>query len=149
MKALVALVVLAACGSAPPAPTTTPSPTPTALPDVAFDKLDHDQKMEFMKQKVVPAMKPLFQSHDAAKFAEFGCKTCHGKDPEASKFKMPDPELPVLDFSDMSKFKPEDIQWMKNDIMPTMAKTLQLPPHSADNPNGFGCLGCHTQAGAR
>lgn len=148
MKALIALVLLAACGSAPPATTTPPPTTTTALADVAFDKLDHDQKIEFMKQKVVPAMKPLFQNHDATKFAEFGCKTCHGKDPEAAKFKMPNGDLPKLDFGDMSKFKPADIEWMKNDIMPTMAKTLGLPPHSADNPTGFGCLGCHTQAGA-
>ncbi len=136
MKAL--LVVLAACGAAP---------TTTTSSDVAFDKLDHDHKVEFMKQRVVPAMKPLFQAHDAAKFGDFDCKTCHGKQAADGKFDMPNPDLPKLDFGNMGTFKPADIAWMKNDIMPTMAKLLQLPPHSPDNPNGFGCLGCHTQVG--
>jgi|HubBroStandDraft_6_1064221.scaffolds.fasta_scaffold58995_5 hypothetical protein len=136
MKAL--LVVLAACGAAP---------TPATSSDVAFDKLDHDHKIAFMKQQVVPAMKPLFQTHDAAKFGDFGCKTCHGKQAEDGKFDMPNPDLPKLDFGNMGQFKPADIAWMKTDIMPTMATLLKLPPHSEDNPNGFGCLGCHTQVG--
>jgi hypothetical protein len=136
MKALL-LVMLAACGGAPASGTSS---------DVPFDKLDHHQKVELMKQQVVPTMKPLFQNHDA-KFGDFGCETCHGKQPEDRKFAMPNPDLPKLDFGNMGQFKPEDVAWMKNDIMPTMAKLLNLPPHSADNPNGFGCLGCHTQVG--
>src|SRR6185295_20084015 len=64
-----------------------------------FDKLTHEQRMEFMKTKVVPTMKPLFQDFDKKKFANFGCKTCHGKDPVKSKYKMPNPSLPKLDFA--------------------------------------------------
>ena len=41
-----------------------------ALPDLPFDKLEHDQRIEFMKQKVMPVMKPIFQNHDAKDFAE-------------------------------------------------------------------------------
>ena len=61
---------------------------------------------------------------------------------------MPNPELPKLNFKDMSKWKKEDVDWMKDQVMPTMAKTLQLPPFSPDNPKGFGCLACHTQEGS-
>ncbi len=149
MKLLISVALLAAaCGSKSPSTTTTPTGGDTAtvvLPDVPFDKLDHDQRIAFMKQKVVPTMKPLFQNHDPKRFAEFGCKTCHGKQAKEGHFDMPNPELPKLNFADMSKFKKEDLEWMGKEIMPTMAKTLGQEPYSEQNPKGFGCLECHTE----
>ncbi|HUJ62636.1 MAG TPA: hypothetical protein VLX92_29240 [Kofleriaceae bacterium] len=146
MKLLVCLVlVIGACGSKPPEPAQ-PTQATATLPDVPFDKLDHDQQVEFMKQKVVPTMKPIFQNHDAQKFAKFGCQTCHGPGAAQGKFDMPNPELPKLNFSDMSKFKKEDIEWMEKQVKPTMAKLVQMPEYSQDNPKGFGCLACHTTA---
>ena len=148
LLALVSLCLIAACGSTTNTTTnTTPGPTATVvLPDVAFDKLDHDQRIEFMKQKVVPAMAPLFKQHDEKKFAEFGCKTCHGKQAETGHFDMPNAELPKLDFADLSKFKKEDLEWMGKEIKPAMAKLLQQPEFTPENPKGFGCLECHTAA---
>ena len=145
-SSLVLVLVVVACGSKPPpAPA---SPAPVALPDVPFDKLDQDQRKAFMEQKVMPVMKPIFQNHDAHDFAKFQCETCHGKGAASGHFDMPNPELPKLNFGDMTKWKKEDIDWMKGEVLPTMAKTLGLPPHSPENPNGFGCLECHTQEGS-
>lgn len=163
MKLLVAVaLVLAACGSNPQS-TTTPSgstgptapwtPTPAkegatvALPDVPFADLDQDQRIAFMKQKVMPVMKPIFQNHDAKDFAGFGCKTCHGEQAKEGHFDMPNPKLPKLDFNDLSEFKKEDLEWMGKEVMPTMGKVLNLPLYSKDNPKGFGCLACHTLKG--
>jgi len=150
MKLLVAVALFAAgCGAKSPGPAAPTQAEPTAsvaLPDLPFDKLDHDQRIEFMKQKVMPAMKPLFEKHDAAKYAEFGCTTCHGQQAKQGHFDMPNPGLPKLDPANMGKFKAEDIEWMKTDIMPTMAKLLQMEPWSPDNQKGFGCAGCHTLA---
>jgi cytochrome c553 len=151
MKLLVAaVIVLAACGSKPAA-TTTPQQADTsatvALPDLPFDSLDHDQRIAFMKQKVVPQMKPIFQNHAPKDFAEFGCKTCHGDQAKEGHFDMPNAKLPKLNFNDMSKFKKEDVDWMGHEVMPTMAKILGQPVYSKDNPKGFGCLECHTQEG--
>ena len=144
------LVVLAAsCGSKPPVAEPTPNGEGSAkmvLPDVAFEKLDHDQRIEFMKQKVMPVMKPIFQNHDAKDFAEFGCDTCHGKQAKEGHFDMPNPDLPKLNFADMSKFKKEDLEWMGKEVEPTMGKILGLELYSESNPTGFGCLACHTQA---
>jgi len=143
------LLLVAACGSKSPSTTTTPTgpEAEVVLPDVPFDKLDHDQRIAFMKQKVVPALKPVFQNHDPKDFAEFGCQTCHGKQAKEGHFDMPNPGLPKLNFKDMSKFKKEDLEWMGKEVMPTMAKVLNLEPYSETNPSGFGCLACHTQEG--
>ena len=165
MKLLVAAVlVLAACGGSNPQSTTTPTPTPTpsppqegagsgsaaatvALPDVPFADLDQDQRKAFMKQKVMPVMKPIFQNHDAKDFAKFGCSTCHGEQAKQGHFDMPNPKLPKLDFNDLSEFKKADLEWMGKEVMPTMGKILNLPLYSKDNPKGFGCLNCHTLKG--
>ena len=144
------LFAAAACGSKSPAPTT-PKPdegsAAVVLPDVPFDKLDHEQKIAFMKQNVMPAMKPLFQNHNPKDFAKFGCVTCHGEQAKDGHFDMPNPKLPKLNFADMSKFKKEDVEWMGKEIEPTMGKILNLPLYSKENPTGFGCLNCHTQEG--
>lgn len=149
MKLLVAAVLLlAACGSKPATTTTPKEGEATAtLPDTGWESLDHEQRIQFMKQKVVPAMKPIFQNHDAKAFAEFGCKTCHGAQAKEGHFDMPNPKLPKLNFNDMSKFKKEDIEWMEKEVLPTMGKTLGLALYSKDNPKGFGCLACHTMEG--
>lgn len=141
---LVALVLVAACGSTPSPATTPPSTAVAELPDVPFAQLDQAQQKQFMGQRVMPAMKPIFQRHDPHKFAKFQCETCHGKGAASDHFDMPNPELPKLDFADMSKFKREDLEWMKTEVFPTMAKVLRLAPYSPDNPKGFGCLACHT-----
>jgi hypothetical protein len=153
MKLLVAgLVLAAACGSKSPSAATTPEAgggtAVAALPDVPWEKLDHAQRIEFMKQKVVPTMKPIFQAHDANDFADFGCQTCHGDGAKEGHFDMPNPRLPKLNFQDMSKFKKADLQWMDKQVEPTMARMLGLPPYSKDQPEGFGCPTCHTIEGA-
>lgn len=149
MIRIVLLAGLLGCGpkpgaAAPEDPKVTAQP---ALPDVRFADLDLEQRAEFMKQKVVPAMTPLFRDHDPKKYSDVGCKTCHGDDAETGDFDMPNESLPVLDFADMSKFRPADIEWMKTKIKPAMAKILGEPEHTQENPSGFGCLNCHTAAG--
>jgi hypothetical protein len=112
-----------------------------------FDKLTTDQKMDFMKKNVMPAMKKEFQAFDAKKFANFTCKTCHGKDPKATKYKMPNPELPKLDFEKLKAGKqaPKMAEFMGKVVKPQMAKILQQPEYTETNPKGFGCLECHQQ----
>jgi hypothetical protein len=112
-----------------------------------FDKLTHDEKLKFMKTKVVPAMKPVFQKFDAKAFAKFGCKTCHGKDPVKSKYKMPSDDIPKLDFVALKagKQKPKMAEFMGKTVKPMMAKLLEQPEYTEANPKGFGCLECHKQ----
>lgn len=152
-RTLLVAILLAACGGKS-VPSTAPGQgsgvsdvVEPALPDVEFDKLDHDQRIQFMKTKVVPTMEPLFKQHDPKKFADFGCKTCHGEGADKGEYDMPNPALPKLNFNDMSEFKKEDIEWMGKDIKPTMAKLLKQPEMTKENPKGFGCLECHHTKG--
>lgn len=112
-----------------------------------FDKLSHKDKMDFMKNQVVPTMKPLFQAFDKKKYANFGCKTCHGKDPVKAKYAMPNARLTKLDFAKLKEGKqaPKAAEWMAKVVKPTMAKLLQMSEYSEENPTGFGCLHCHVQ----
>ena len=112
-----------------------------------WEAMTHEQRMDYMKKTVVPTMKPLFQKFDAKHYANFGCKTCHGKDPKASKFKMPNPELPKLDFAALKagKQKPKIAKWMGEVVKPQMAQLLHMPEYTEATPKGFGCLECHTE----
>jgi hypothetical protein len=157
MKYLPLVFLIAACGSKSPAPSepepaalvTTPpkESAPPPLPDKPFEELDQDQRAQFMKEKVMPAMEPIFKNHDPKKFAEFGCATCHGEQAKQGHFDMPNPGLPKLDFANkaaMAKFEKADMEWMAKEVKPTMAKLLSEPEMTAENPKGFGCLHCHT-----
>ena len=114
--------------------------------DFDFSKLSKEDKVKFMKQKVVPTMKPLFQKFDRKAFANFNCKTCHGKDPPKAKYKMPTPDLPALDFDAIKAGKedPKVVEFMSKTVKPEMAKLFNRPEMSETEPKGFGCLHCHT-----
>jgi hypothetical protein len=115
-------------------------------PKSEFDKLSHDDKVKLMKQKVMPAMKAAFQKFDPKEFASFTCKTCHGKDPQKSKYEMPNADLPPLDFAKLKagKQEPKTAEFMSKVVAPEMAKILG-EPEMTETQDGFGCLDCHTQ----
>jgi len=112
-----------------------------------FDKLSHEEQVKFMKAKVMPSMKAAFQKFDPKEYRNFGCKTCHGKEPQKTKYKMPNKELKPLDFAAIKAGKedPKFIEFMSKTVKPEMAKILNQPEMSESNPDGFGCLECHTQ----
>jgi hypothetical protein len=117
-----------------------------AMPEMEFDKLSHEEQVKFMKTKVNPPMKAAFQKFDPKDYAKFGCKTCHGKDPQKSKYKMPNPDLKPLDFAAIKAGKedPKMIEFMSKTVKPQMAKIMGVPEMTETNPKGFGCLACHT-----
>jgi hypothetical protein len=118
----------------------------TADAETEFDKLSHEDKVKFMKTKVMPPMKAAFQKFDPKEFANFTCKTCHGKDPQKSKHEMPNPELPKLDFEALKRGEDKDwVEFMSDVVKPEMAKILGEHEMTQEEPTGFGCLACHTQ----
>jgi hypothetical protein len=132
-----------------------PADDPPATPDEVaaelpagfdFDKLDHDAKVRFMRAKVLPPMRVAFQKFDAEKFANFGCKTCHGKNAAQRKYKMPNPDLPALDFAaiERGQQKPQVVNFMSRVVKPQIAKIFDRPQGWAFQP-GHGCLECHVE----
>lgn len=117
----------------------------TPLETNSFDKLEHDMQIKFMREFVVPQMKAEFQAFDAKAYAGFGCKTCHGKDFKARKYKMPSPDLPKLDFAKLKagQQEPKMAKFMELHVKPDMVKILNVTPYDDKHPDGFGCLSCH------
>lgn len=113
---------------------------------VKFGDLSHEDKVKFMKTRVMPAMKAAFRKFDPKEFASFTCKTCHGKDPKATKYKMPSPELGKLDFAAIKKGEDKEwVEFMGKVVVPEMAKILGEKEMSDTEPDGFDCLRCHEQ----
>lgn len=117
------------------------APTPTG--PVWRDDATKDQKVAFMKAHVVPPMSKVFQAADAKKYAEFGCKTCHGP-----QYKEPKDYLPKLTLKDgkITAFadKPQVAKWMAEKVTPAMASAMGQKPYDPQTHQGFGCGGCHT-----
>jgi hypothetical protein len=137
---------------AEPAPAPAPEPAPPPKPhEDTFIKLSKDEKTKIMKEKVTPAMAKAFKTHDAKKFAKFDCKSCHGKS-AGKDFKMPNPDLPKLDFELLMSGKADPkvmamAKFMGEVVTPETAKILGLAQFDPQKPElgGFGCLACHEQ----
>jgi hypothetical protein len=111
--------------------------------DVWRDGMTKDEEVAFMKKNVVPEMGPVFKAYDSKRYAEFGCKTCHGP-----KFKLPKDFLPKLTFKDGKLSSPADepelAKFMAEQVVPHMAAAMGLKPFDMTTHTGFGCGGCHT-----
>jgi hypothetical protein len=143
-----------AASAAPPA-SEAPTPTepkaaeepaaPAPAHDVWKDGMSKDEQVAFMKKNVVPEMEPVFKGADATRYANFGCKTCHGP-----KFKDPKEFLPKLTFSKEGKMLAPTgekamkvAEFMGKEVVPHMATALGLAPYDMATGKGFGCHGCH------
>jgi hypothetical protein len=141
-------LVVAACGASAPAPAA-PSGASEALvaeagaPASWHEATTEKQKGAFMKAHVTPRMREVFQAHDAAQYAQFDCKSCHGK-PFQPK---PADALPKLTLKDgeLTAFAehPEMSKFMAEKVTPAMAELLGEKPYDPKTHQGFGCGGCH------
>lgn len=94
----------------------------------------------------MPRMAKVFQAADPKRYANFGCKTCHG-----SPFKDPQHHLPRLTLKngELTAFEtdPEIAKFMAEKVEPEMAAALGLQPYDVKTHQGFGCEGCHGTRG--
>jgi len=112
-----------------------------------FLAMTKEEKLKIMKTQVLPTMGKAFKAFDKKDFAKFGCKTCHSKASVADgSYKMPNPDLPKLDFKalEAGKQEPKTAEFMKTTVLPGMVKILGVTGYDEDHPKGFGCLNCHT-----
>jgi hypothetical protein len=128
-------------------------------PQVAWKDMKYGQKKAYMKDAVMPAMKPIFQKFDGKKFGDFTCETCHGKDDNERKFKMPSNDIKPLPntkegFEAKLKAEPTWPKWtdfMVKQVEPAMGKLLDIPVFNPEKPveGAFGCNRCHKLEAAK
>lgn len=145
------LAAVAACGSK------SSSTTPPPSGPVAWKDMNADQRHEYMKSTVLPAMKETFVAFDAEDFGSMDCKTCHGPGADDGSFEMPNPAIKALP-SNKEAFmawiaKDADAarmtQFMGEKVEPMMIELLQMTPFDPETKTGeFGCMNCHTLEGA-
>ena len=117
-----------------------------AVDESFFDSMAFDERKTFMKDVVMPGMKPLF----VEEHPDFSCVSCHGDDMISVNYVMPntlDPLNPAA-----MPFESEDEQmrsmamFMKNKVVPEMAGLLRKSPYNPETQSGFGCFNCHATA---
>ncbi|MFK7988126.1 MAG: hypothetical protein AB8I08_19050 [Sandaracinaceae bacterium] len=121
-----------------------------ALADMAWEDVPEDQRGQWMAEVVVPAMQPVFAEHDATRFADFGCATCHGEDAAAVHFEMPNGVAPLNPADIPAMFQSEQpmAQFMVQTVWPQMTELLGEAPYDAETHEGFSCMNCHAMAEA-
>lgn len=149
MKKYLLVCVLAACGSSGPR-TTEPKPAPAPAP-AAFKDMNHDQRMQFMKDVVMPRAKATFAAFDP-KYQTMDCVTCHG-DGAKTDYKMPNPQIQALPATEEAYMawiaKDADAarytQFMSEKVEPMMGELLHMAVYDPKTKTGeLNCMACHT-----
>jgi hypothetical protein len=148
---VLALACISACGGADRAPRlAAPAaghPAGTLTPG-EWASWSHEQRAAYMKSTVLPEEKPLFAAYDPGRFADLGCKSCHGAAAEANDWKMPNPALPKIEpgkIIELARANPEVYLFMEGTVVPRTARLLGVPVWDHSTKTGFGCFNCHTR----
>ena len=141
------LVVAAAlgCGGAKRGAEDASSGDSEAQQGTPWKDKSREQRMDWMGLAVFPKMRAIFQEHDAS-YSTLTCQTCHGSNMEMVDFKMPNSlfSLPKTNTLEWAKdYDAEVTAFMSEQVVPEMAKLLDVEPYDAETEKGFGCFGCH------
>lgn len=120
-------------------------------PEKPWASMSHEEKEMWMVGVVQPISVESFQAHNARRYADFSCETCHGDDAKSKGYEMPSRYLPRLPSTPeaMAAIRardPVDFDFMVNEVTPTTRDLLGLSAYDPATGQGFGCFGCHTQA---
>ncbi len=107
-----------------------------------WDDLEGADRMTFMNDCVVPVMRPIFQTLDSERFADFNCTSCHGADLGGGTYAMPGAIM--LDYPNSDSWPEGYAEYMGMQVMPAMAELLGTTIFNPEtNPDGFQCNSCH------
>lgn len=127
------------------APTGTDAAPAPAKPE--WETLSRADRLELMKTVVMPRMKELFSAFDPKHYGDMKCAECHGEGAKTQTFKMPNPKLPKLSYTDNFKKHrdkdPKATQFMMETVVPEMISLLGAKPFDPNTGKGLGCAACH------
>lgn len=116
-------------------------------PEKPWGEMTHEEREWDMIGRFLPVMRELFADHDAERWAQIECETCHGDDMEARHYALPSANMipiPMLNTPAYEAAKNADLEvtvYMEDTIVPAMRTML-----------GFGeeasCSTCHPVPGA-
>jgi hypothetical protein len=117
------------------------SPYAAPLSEGEWQSLSFDERKRFMRELVMPTMKPLFTEFDSDHFASVKCSTCHGSGAADGTFAMPNSDLPAL--GGQNPPAPDErqlrtIEFMRSVVKPKIAELLGEP--------NLRCNNCHPSA---
>ena len=114
---------------------------------INWEKMDHSERMAYMKKVILPTMRKEFAAFNPDKFAKMTCKTCHGAGAEDDSYTMPNPQIWKLPNSKEGWAKADTnfVKFMRFTVKPKMASLLGIPEFSMQTKTGFGCGNCHTE----
>lgn len=113
-------------------------------PAVPWSEMSHGDREMDMIGRFHPIYREIFQEHDAERYAEFGCETCHGSDMREREFEMPSSDLPPIPLAGSSQYEmassamPEIYEFMEHEVTEPMGTMLGVG-------GTFTCNGCHPQ----
>lgn len=112
---------------------------------INWEKMSFDERKQYMKKVVMPAMYEEFNKFDSTRFTAMNCRTCHGSGVKAGDFKMPNSRIAKLtmNFEEMAHDNPHYMNFMATVVKPKMAALLGMPEYNHESQTGFGCMNCH------
>lgn len=155
-RVLIASLALAlGCGGPSGGAGTTPEGESDRVPSPPrpWAEMSGDEHRAWMVEEVLPRMTVAFQAHDAERYANFGCATCHGPGARERGFEMPSPALPALyptgspEQQQMVREHGDMVRFMFNRVLPPMQTLLGAADFDAETQQGFSCYACHPHAG--
>jgi hypothetical protein len=106
-----------------------------------WQSLSFDARKQFMREVVMPTMRPLFVEADAERFERFSCSSCHGQGAGDGTFAMPSSDLPALGGPPTAmddERKQRVVEFMRTSVKPKMAELL--------GESELRCSTCHPSA---
>jgi hypothetical protein len=125
---------------------------PEGPPPRPWAELSDEDKKAYMREVVLPKMKPLMEGFDPKEFGKVTCATCHGPAGAEKRYEMPSAALHKLpkpgDAAGWARERTRHgpmLEFMGRDVTPTMARLLGKPVFDPGAGTGeFGCTACHT-----